>query len=92
MNLSKAYWYFCFHSKKLPQAICNYGITELEVTGFVCKIHGFRQLLKHQYFEHLIDYKDIENLQKGKKDTNRERNDNDVLSRLHIKSQKDVHM
>ena len=24
------------HSKKLPKAVCNYGITELELRGFVC--------------------------------------------------------
>ena len=36
-----------YHSKKLPQAVHNYGITQLELTGLVCNIHGFSQLLKH---------------------------------------------
>ena len=51
-----------YHSKKLPQAVQKYGITELEMTSFVYNIHGFSQLLKNQYFEDWVDHKAIENL------------------------------
>ena len=27
-----------YHSKRLPHAICNYGVCELELTGLVCNI------------------------------------------------------
>ena len=49
-------------SKKLPNAVHNCYITELEMTGFVCNIYGFSQLYKLQYFEILFHHKDIENL------------------------------
>ena len=55
-----------FHSKKLPEAVKNYGVTELELTGLIVNIHGFSQLLRHRYFEVLVDHKAIENLRKGK--------------------------
>ena len=37
-------------------------------TGLACNIHGFCQLLKHHYFEVLVDHRAIENLQNGKKE------------------------
>ena len=38
------------HSKKLIQAKQNYRTTQLELSGLVCNIHGFNQVLKHKYF------------------------------------------
>ena len=38
------------------------GSTELELTCLVCNMHSLTQLLKHQYFEVLVDHKAIENL------------------------------
>ena len=29
-----------YYSKKLPQAVQNYGITALELTGLLCNIHA----------------------------------------------------
>ena len=55
-----------YHSKKLPTAIQNYGVTELELIGLLVNIHGFLQLLHHRYFEILVDHKAIEHLKKGK--------------------------
>ena len=43
--------------KKPLQAAQKYGIMELELTGLVCNIHGFSQLLKNHYFEVLVDHK-----------------------------------
>ena len=33
-----------YHSKRLPKSAKNFGITELELTGFLVNIHGFMQL------------------------------------------------
>ena len=55
-----------YHSKRLPKAVQNYGVTELELTGLIVNIHGFSQLLKHRYFEVLVDHKAIEHLKKGR--------------------------
>ena len=51
-----------YHSKRLPDAVRNYGVCELELTGLVCNIHGFEHLLKNNYFEVIIDHKAIEYL------------------------------
>ena len=55
-----------YHSKRLPDAVHNYGVCELELTGLVCHIHGFEHLLKDNYFEVIIDHKAIEYLKKAK--------------------------
>ena len=55
-----------YHSKRLPEAVRNYGVCELELTGLVCNIHGFEHLLKNSYFEVIIDHKAIEYLKRAK--------------------------
>ena len=55
-----------YHSRRLPEAVCNYGVCELELTGLVCNIHGFEHLLKNSYFEVIIDHKAIEYLKRAK--------------------------
>ena len=55
-----------YHSKRLPDAVHNYGVCELELTGLVCNIHGFEHLLKDNYFEVIIDHKAIEYLKRAK--------------------------
>ena len=35
-----------YHSKKLPNAVRNYGVAELELTGLYVNIHGFIHILK----------------------------------------------
>ena len=55
-----------YHSKRLLDAVHNYGVCELELTGLVCNIHGFEHLLKDNYFEVIIDHKAIEYLKRAK--------------------------
>ena len=55
-----------YHSKRLSDAIRNYGVCELEWTGLVCNIHSFEHLLKDNYFEVIIDHKAIEYLKRAK--------------------------
>ena len=55
-----------YHSKKLPKSAKNFGVTELELTGLLVKIHGFMQLLHNRYFEVLVDHKAIEYMIKSK--------------------------
>ena len=55
-----------YHSKKLPEPVQNYGVTELELTGLVANIHGFEQKLRHNYFEVIVDHKAIDYLTKSK--------------------------
>ena len=55
-----------YHSKRLPDAVRNYGVTELELTGLVANIHGFEQKLNNNYFEVIVDHKAIDYLTKSK--------------------------
>ena len=55
-----------YHSKRLPQSAKNFGITELELTGLLVNIHGFKQLLHNRYFKVLVDHKAIEYMIKSK--------------------------
>ena len=53
-------------SKRLPQSAKNFGITNLELTGFLVNIHGFMQLSCNRYFEVLVNHKAIEYMIKSK--------------------------
>ena len=55
-----------YHSKRLPDAVKNYGVTELELTGLLANIHGFEQKLNNNYFEAIVDHKAIDYLIKSK--------------------------
>ena len=56
-----------YHSKKLPDAVRNYGVAELELTRTLhVNIHGFIHILKNRYFKILVDHKAIEYMKKAK--------------------------
>ena len=55
-----------YHSKRLPDAVRSYGVTELELTGLLANIHGFEQKLNNNYFKAIVDHKAIDYLIKSK--------------------------
>ena len=55
-----------YHSKRLPDPVRNYGVTELELTGLLANIHGFEQKLNNNYFEAIVNHKAIDYLIKSK--------------------------
>ena len=55
-----------YHLKRQPDAVKNYGVTELELTGLLTNIHGFKQKLNNNYFEAIVDQKAIDYLIKSK--------------------------
>ena len=59
------YW---IQLKETTKGVHNYGTAELELTDLVCNLHEFSQLLKHYYYEVLVDHIAIENMSKGKKE------------------------
>ena len=61
------YYIVGYNFKKLPEAAKNYSITELELFGLVIKIHAFRQLLSHVYFECFCDHSAITYILTSKK-------------------------
>ena len=44
-----AFYIVGYNSKKLPKAVQNYSVTELELFGLVVNIYAFRQLLTNVY-------------------------------------------
>ena len=55
-----------YHSKRLPDEVRHYRVTELELTGLLANIHGFEQKLNNNYFEAIVDHKAIDYLIKSK--------------------------
>ena len=51
-----------YHSKRLPDVVHNYRVTELELTGLLANIHRFEQKLNNNYFEAIVDHKAIDYL------------------------------
>ena len=56
-----------YNSKKLPPAVKNYSITELELFGVVINIFAFRQVLTGVYFEVYCDHSALAHIFKSKK-------------------------
>ena len=56
-----------YNSKKLPKAVQNYSVTELELFGLVVNIYAFKQLLTNVYFEVFCDHSAIVQILNGKK-------------------------
>ena len=57
-----------YHSKRLPDAVQNYRVTESELTGLLANIHSFEQKLNNNYFEAIVDHKAIDYLIKSKQE------------------------
>ena len=45
-----------YSSKRLPEAACNYSITELEMCGLVINIASFAHLLRKVDFDAVVDH------------------------------------
>ena len=62
-----AFYIVGYNSKKLPKAVQNYSVTELELFGLVVNIYAFKQLLTNVYFEVFCDHSTIVQILNGKK-------------------------
>ena len=71
-----------YYSKKLPEVVSRYGITELELLGLTCNVMAFRYLVLKRYFEVFVDHKCIESIWIAKTEpkTDRIRNCLEILS------------
>ena len=52
------YHLVAYYSKRLPEAVANYSISELELTGVMANVAAFKHLLRnanfHVYCDHLV--------------------------------------
>ena len=71
-----------YSSKRLPEAACNYSITELEMCGLVINIASFAHLLRKVDFDALVDHLAITQIMRSKVElaTNRIKRLLEVLS------------
>ena len=71
-----------YSSKRLPEATCNYSITDLEMDGLVINIASFAHLLRKVDFDAVVDHLAITQIMKSKVEpvTNRIKRLLEVLS------------
>ena len=71
-----------YSSKRLPEAACNYSITELEMCGLAINIASFMHLLRKVYFDVVVDHLAITQIMRSKIEpaTNRIKRFLEVLS------------
>ena len=62
-----AFYITGYNSKKLPKAVQNYSVTELELFRLVVNIYAFKQLLTNVFLEVLCDHSAITQILNGKK-------------------------
>ena len=55
-----------YASKRLPEAACNYSITELEMCGLVINIASFAHLLRNVDFDAVVDHLAITQITRSK--------------------------
>ena len=57
-----------YYSKKLPEAVTRYSISELELTGIVANVSAFKYLLKNTNFTIYCDHSALVHILKAKKE------------------------
>ena len=74
--------FIAYASKRLPDAACNYSITEMEMCGLVINITSFAHLLRKVDFDAVVDHLAITQIMKSKVEpaTNRIKRLLEVLS------------
>ena len=75
-----------YASKRLPKAVSNYSITELEMCGLAINIASFTHLLKQVDFNAIVDHLAITHIMKSKMEpaTNRIKRLLEILSLTHL--------
>ena len=56
-----------YHSKRLPDAVSRYSISELELTGLASNISGFKHLLSRTEFTVYVDHSTLCHILKAKR-------------------------
>ena len=62
------YRLLAYHSKKLPEAVTRYSISELELTGMLANISAFKHILKNAKFTVYSDHSALVHIVNSKKE------------------------
>ena len=64
------YHLIAYYSKKLPEAVERYSISELELTGVMANVAAFKHLLRNANFHVYCDHSALVHILKAKRTTN----------------------
>ena len=62
------YHLLAYYSKRLPEAVANYSISELELTGFMADVAAFKHLLRNANFHVYCDHSALVHILKAKRE------------------------
>ena len=62
------YHLVAYYSKRLPEAVANYSISELELTGVMANVAAFKHLVRKSNFHVYWDHSALVHILKGKRD------------------------
>ena len=62
------YYLVGYYSKKLPEAVQRYSISELELTGMMCNVAAFKHLLRNANFTIYCDHSALVHIVKAKRE------------------------
>ena len=63
------YHLVAYYSKRLPEAVANYSISELELTGVMANVAAFKHLLRNANFHVYCDHSALVHILKAKRET-----------------------
>ena len=67
-NQRGRYHLVAYYSKRLPEAVANYSISELELTGVMANIAAFKHLLRNANFHVYCDHSALVHILKAKRE------------------------
>ena len=62
------YYLVAYYSKRLPEAVANYSISELELTGVMANVAAFKHLLRNANFHVYCDHSALVHILKAKRE------------------------
>ena len=62
------YHLVAYYSKRLPEAVANYSISELELTGVMANVAAFKHLLRNANFHVYCDHSALVHILKAKRE------------------------
>ena len=65
----RKYHLVAYYSKRLPEAVANYSISELELTGVMANVAAFKHLLRNANFHVYCDHSALVHILKAKRET-----------------------
>ena len=66
--LGYKYHLVAYYSKRLPEAVANYSISEVGLTGVMANVAAFKHLLRNAHFHVYYDHSALVHILKAKRE------------------------